>query len=408
MMIPSITMGDGTICLSLNYKPYQVSPTHQNYDEIRALLMKGAPMEDEPIEEILNLINIKKVVENILKQQDTSHPQYMQIDIDTGRVTFDGHDVAPSLCKRILELSREGHSVDSLIKFTTKLYQNPSNTAIRELYQFMEVGKLPITETGNFLAYKRVNTDYTDIHTSTMDNSVGATVSMPRHLVNDDSSVTCSHGLHICSFEYLQHFSGARVVVVEVHPKDVVSVPKDYDDTKCRVCEYTVVADITDEVDGGPVLNTTVDTRYALYRGYFATDECEEEEIDPIITSVTEGDILNGLLAQAKEWREEQDRIFHEYNMSEECEEESEDEVDPTSQNVWYNCGYTIGFAAARSKTIAPMFQSGQAIRSKLRTIILGSYNAVWMNQGLICGMKDGRGHKKRAVPITELTSLPS
>jgi hypothetical protein len=68
---------------------------------------------------------------------------------------------------------------------------------------------------------------------------------VPRNCVDEDPDRTCSHGLHVCSFDYLPHFSHANghVVVCKVNPADVVAIPRDYNNTKMRVCRYEVVGE---------------------------------------------------------------------------------------------------------------------------------------------------------------------
>jgi hypothetical protein len=104
---------------------------------------------------------------------------------------------------------------------------------------------LPITPDGSFLAYKKIRQDYTDCHTGKMNNSVGQVVEMERNKVDDDQNQTCSTGLHFCSRDYLNHFGGERIVIVKINPRDVVSIPNDYNDSKGRACRYEVV----DEID---------------------------------------------------------------------------------------------------------------------------------------------------------------
>ena len=140
--------------------------------------------------------------------------------------------------------------INYLVKFLDNLMLNPSYRSVDQLYPFLEVGGIPIIENGTFLTYKKVRGNYKDVYSGTIDNSVGTVVAMPRNLVNDDPNQTCSAGLHVCSFDYLNNFDYApndRVVVCEVNPKDVVSIPTDYNNTKMRVCEYTVIADVTDK-----------------------------------------------------------------------------------------------------------------------------------------------------------------
>jgi hypothetical protein len=100
------------------------------------------------------------------------------------------------------------------------------------------------------IAYKIVTDDYRDIYTKTFDNSIGQTVSVSRNEVDEDPDRTCSYGLHVCGTKYLPHYGTAtgggsdRVMVVKVHPKDFVAIPRDYNCSKARVCEYRVVGQV--------------------------------------------------------------------------------------------------------------------------------------------------------------------
>ncbi|WNA13761.1 hypothetical protein FIfi106_00140 [Erwinia phage FIfi106] len=64
---------------------------------------------------------------------------------------------------------------------------------------------------------------------------------MPRWMVDADKNVTCSQGLHVGAWDYVRSFSGDTTIKVRVHPRDVVSVPTDYNDQKMRSCQYEVV-----------------------------------------------------------------------------------------------------------------------------------------------------------------------
>jgi len=112
------------------------------------------------------------------------------------------------------------------------------------LYGFLEKNRLPITGDGHFLAYKKVRDNFMDVYTGTMDNSVGKFVEMERNQVNDDKNQTCSAGLHFCSESYLNHFGGERTVIVKINPRDVVSIPTDYDNAKGRACRYEVIGEV--------------------------------------------------------------------------------------------------------------------------------------------------------------------
>jgi hypothetical protein len=67
---------------------------------------------------------------------------------------------------------------------------------------------------------------------------------MERNQVDDDKDHTCSTGLHFCSQDYLNHFSGEQVMILKINPRDVVSIPADYSDTKGRCCRYEVIGEL--------------------------------------------------------------------------------------------------------------------------------------------------------------------
>lgn len=77
-----------------------------------------------------------------------------------------------------------------------------------------------------------------------MDNSVGKVLEMPRNMVDEDKNRTCSAGLHFCSYDYLAHFGGERIMVLKINPKDVVAIPADYNNSKGRTCRYEVVDEL--------------------------------------------------------------------------------------------------------------------------------------------------------------------
>lgn len=149
-----------------------------------------------------------------------------------------------SLVTRILKMVDEGFDVKPMMLFLENLLQNPSNRAIQELYNFLETCNLPITNDGRFIAYKRVRYDYMDVYSGTIDNSVGQIVKMERRNVDDNCNRTCSYGLHVCSLGYLNNFSGERLMADLVNPRDVVSIPTDYQNSKMRVCEYEVHSEL--------------------------------------------------------------------------------------------------------------------------------------------------------------------
>lgn len=154
-----------------------------------------------------------------------------------------------NLVDRILALMHqdaEDPELNSLKLFLENLMQNPDKVAIKGLFDFLGHCNLPITTDGCFLAYKAVKDNYYDHYTGTFDNHIGCKPSMSRSKCDPDPNSACSTGLHVCSYNYLQGYFGSEghIMVVRVHPKDVVAVPKDHGNEKMRVCEYEVVGEI--------------------------------------------------------------------------------------------------------------------------------------------------------------------
>lgn len=161
-----------------------------------------------------------------------------------GRLQHNGNPCNSVVSNRTLELLEGGYEAKYMLRFLDNLYTNPSKNAVDELYGFLEANDIPITKDGCFMAYKRINKDWKDVYTGTIDNSVGALVTMDRNTVDEDKHRTCSQGLHVCSLNYLKSYSGARLVAVKVNPRDVVSVPTDYQNSKMRVCRYQVIVEL--------------------------------------------------------------------------------------------------------------------------------------------------------------------
>lgn len=177
-------------------------------------------------------------------------------DFSKGSVTFtsDGkeYSLPDSLVNDIVSNEDFGIDLEHLMKFADRLSKNPSNRVFTRLYDYIRGTGIEITDDGMIQCYKRVTHDYHDIHSGTFDNSPGSTPSILRSSVDEDENKTCAEsGLHVCSADYLPNFStvpGDRIVLVEVDPADVVSIPRN-EDAKCRCCKYHVIKDVSDEFD---------------------------------------------------------------------------------------------------------------------------------------------------------------
>ena len=162
-----------------------------------------------------------------------------------------GAPVHTSLAVKLVELLEAGYDAKPWARFMDLVFLNPSEESRESLYDFLDKFNAPITEDGHFIAFKRVRSNYFDIHSGKFDNSPGNIVEMPRENVNADNTVTCSRGLHVAATSYLGEYASAsehKTLVCKVNPIDVVAVPKDYNSAKMRVCRYEVLGDAEEEV----------------------------------------------------------------------------------------------------------------------------------------------------------------
>jgi hypothetical protein len=165
---------------------------------------------------------------------------------------------------------------------------------VRELYSFLAYKELPITEDGCFLAYKGLNSTGWSISgnkktkvlkgkvssSGQIHNAVGEEIEVRRWDVDDNRQNHCSYGLHVGSLNYAEDFAQGMVVVVKVNPKDVVSVPEDYDCQKCRVSAYKAV-DIFSEEIGSSVCDEDGNEMYSEeYIEYTKSEKLLNDFID--------------------------------------------------------------------------------------------------------------------------------
>ncbi len=186
-------------------------------------------------DDIPNLISTAKRIENF------SHGKFVVKD---GEILVNGVVVPRVLGNKIVKFANEGLPHQPLVKFAENLQKNPSYRAVNELFQFLEKNDHPITENGCFIAYKKVRSNFKDIHSGLFDNSPGTVVEIARNQVDEDSARTCSRGLHVANWDYANNHYGTSedvMLEVEVNPADVVAIPSDYNQSKMRVCKYLVL-----------------------------------------------------------------------------------------------------------------------------------------------------------------------
>lgn len=245
---PAILIQGSNIVLVMDGNSHTISKdTHMNYEKIvEAIKTKAWQL-------LRDLVNPTKAIIKFGKGN---------VSIVDGVVFWNKVPFHNALATRMIEMYLEDFSIDPMVRFMENLMMNPSKRSVDQLYGFLEKNKLPITDDGHFLAYKRVRADYLDCHSGKVDNSIGQLVKMDRNLVDDNPDSYCSAGLHFCSEEYLDGFGQADwpVMILKVNPADVVSIPSDCNGAKGRCSKYEVIA----EVVGSPkaAFNKVVDRQY--------------------------------------------------------------------------------------------------------------------------------------------------
>lgn len=249
------------LSMVLKGKPYSISRDNKHFEEVRNLVTTSSNATEDAVLDVLERD------ERRLKQKLglTANMYYAG-----GVIVFNGEVLNGYASDCLVKLVTENRNTAPLANFVEKLQKNPSKRVVDHLYAFIEHGGMPITPDGDFLAYKRVRNNYKDCHSGTFDNSVGKVCEMQRNRVDEDPNNTCSSGLHVCSYAYLSHFGGERVVVCKINPADVVAIPADYNNTKMRVSRYEVVDEVTKDVPKKDVLgdigrhNVVADGRFKV------------------------------------------------------------------------------------------------------------------------------------------------
>ena len=221
---------------------YEVKVSHPEYAKIKSQLEAVEAIDAETEKALLVLIN-GEVIEKVKEWSDG------KLEIKNGVVRWEGTALQGRLAKVLIATAQSGdtEALSRFGKFINKVNQAISYKVTNRLFDFLDANNLRIDAEGDIIGFKVVRANYTDKHSGKFDNSVGQVVSMPRNQVDDRDEVTCSNGLHFCSYDYIKSFSsnGDRLVLVKVDPRDFVSVPVDYGSTKARVCRYKVIEDVT-------------------------------------------------------------------------------------------------------------------------------------------------------------------
>jgi hypothetical protein len=222
----------GFINIVIDGKNYNIQASHPKFSDAITSIVNN------DYDEFMNIVDPASKLSKL-------YASYEGIEVKDGSLYVFEEQVHGVIAERILGLLNIGLDCTNVFKFILKLNLNPSKRAVDELYTFLEHKNLPLTDTGNFLAYKAVRNNFTDKHTGKFLNTVDSVLEMPRNKVDDNKEVGCSYGFHAGTVEYALGFACGddKLVLVEINPADVVSIPTDCNFQKLRTCKYKVVGE---------------------------------------------------------------------------------------------------------------------------------------------------------------------
>lgn len=220
----SYTMTNETITVVVDGKARLCRKGAPNFVTLRQAIL------DENWDAVKERVEVKKAVNSWAGGK---------FKVEDGKVNYQGEELPEELTQRILTMAAKGEDPTRICRFWERLKLNPSKRSVDQLWKFLGQLGIPLTKDGTFLAYKGVNSNYKDVHSGTFNNRPGTRNKMDRNKISDDPNQACHEGFHVGALEYAKGF-GARVVICEVDPKDVVCVPYDHNCRKMRVSEYYV------------------------------------------------------------------------------------------------------------------------------------------------------------------------
>jgi len=273
------------IVLNGNYRTVQIKSKEHKKEVMLALeRYKKSPQNQFDLDELE--IYLSPIRRSVLASDNR-----FELSPD-GKVLYVVGSTVPipnQLSDRIIEFLDNGLPVDALAKFWESCLKNPHYVAVQELFAFLEENRLPITDDGGFLGYKKlnfvrgarridvpdefeeltVNANGTvvsitggavlpsvakkykefvetasnpmmvDVHSGTIRQQIGDVVKIERVRLNEEARRhSCGYGLHIGAYSY--SFSGNVRVLCKVFPADVIACNEGQ--AKLRTCAYQIVS----------------------------------------------------------------------------------------------------------------------------------------------------------------------
>jgi hypothetical protein len=237
----------------IDNQSHQFDHTHPEYEGLVECVKTG------DAEAFAELLEIGTVIENWSEGN---------FEFKDGFLYYEDEQVASQPTDRIIQLIKNGWDKGPMLAYLDRLYQNVSNRAVMESYNWCSHKGLPITSDGCLVGYKGVGVysgenktdkmgrplsagDLVDKWSKSIRNNIADEVSMNRRKVSDNCNEGCSAGLHVGTYEYAEGWAGSegKVVLVRFDPADIVSVPTDCQFQKMRVSRYTVIGIARDIIE---------------------------------------------------------------------------------------------------------------------------------------------------------------
>lgn len=210
-----------------------------------------------------------------------------RISYTDGTIFWDGDTIDNALTRHLARIIQEGgkrRSYIALVNFMEKLFTNPSEASRNSFYEFVDHYGITIHPDGDVILYKGLTGDATSIHSGPgirngltvnghIKNEIGDVISLSRSRIDSDIKVGCSFGLHAGTYEYASSFAQGVLLTVKVNPRDVVSVPEDYEYQKVRVSRYEVLAKAEHKIEQTTLFDDDEDD-------YDDDDYYDEDEYD--------------------------------------------------------------------------------------------------------------------------------
>lgn len=220
----SVVLANGSIC--------EWSSSNSQFSKINKMVEAEDWIEIENfIQADKNIIGSEKLVLN-----DKGN---LEVTTKKKKIEVDKDNRFTKLCSLIKENGTTDADLKPVIPFLKKVAENTFIDATKEIYDYCKNMDFEITKDGNILAFKVVNSSMKAKYDNETEYKLGKYTEVENF--DTDRNTHCSRGLHFCARGYLNSYAEPNdvVLILEIDPRDIVSIPTDCDFKKgrCRKCK---------------------------------------------------------------------------------------------------------------------------------------------------------------------------